>query len=183
MADCVDTGDAHLDALQDELDAGPASFTLLKADPHRHGPGKVHLFVGGRTRCGKTQANCPGRQLLGDLELVTCGGCRNSHEADQRRRQQQREWEQQRAAREARRRQDSERWWAWYDNYLQSPEWKTRRDLVLRRANGVCEGCGRRDARHVHHLHYDRVGNEMLFDLVAVCVDCHDQIHAGKRAA
>ncbi len=74
------------------------------------------------------------------------------------------------------------RWWAWYDQYLQSPEWQARRRLVLRRAGGKCEGCRIRRAVQAHHLTYDRVGREMLFDLVAVCAECHNQIHAKERA-
>jgi predicted HNH restriction endonuclease len=29
----------------------------------------------------------------------------------------------------------------------------------------------------VHHLHYETLFREMLFDLVAVCENCHSQIH------
>lgn len=76
--------------------------------------------------------------------------------------------------------------WRWYDTYLQTPEWETRRKAVMARARNTCEGCQAADATQVHHLTYERVGNEMLFDLVAVCDDCHAQIHnpdAAKREA
>jgi hypothetical protein len=69
------------------------------------------------------------------------------------------------------------RWQAWYSAYLLTPEWRARRAKVLKRAGGVCEGCLGRPATQVHHLTYERVGREMLFDLVAICDDCHGAIH------
>ena len=77
-------------------------------------------------------------------------------------------------------RNDAE-WWFRYNTYLQSPEWEKKRKLVLDRARGICEGCGRKKAVQVHHLHYRRVGQEMLFDLVAVCQECHDALHGPTR--
>ena len=65
----------------------------------------------------------------------------------------------------------------WYHRYLQSPQWQRKRQLVLKRANGICEGCGLNKATQVHHLTYERIGDEMLFDLVAVCDQCHDEVH------
>lgn len=66
-----------------------------------------------------------------------------------------------------------------YRDYLLTPEWKAKRNLVLRRANGRCEGCGIADAEEVHHMKYPkRWGDEFLFDLVALCVPCHRRIHA-----
>jgi hypothetical protein len=66
----------------------------------------------------------------------------------------------------------------WYrDEYLDSPQWAERRSLVLHRAGGICEGCRSRKASVVHHLTYDHVGNELLFELVALCRGCHDRCH------
>lgn len=67
--------------------------------------------------------------------------------------------------------------WAPYSEYLKSPAWRDRRVLVLNRAHGKCEGCGLADATQVHHLTYERVGKEMLFDLVAICDACHSALH------
>ena len=72
---------------------------------------------------------------------------------------------------------DARAFWAWYDDYLRSPDWRRRRALVIDRAHGRCEGCASAPATQVHHLSYDRVGNEMLFDLVALCSTCHDRVH------
>ena len=84
-----------------------------------------------------------------------------------------------RAARRDARRAD---WLAWYADYLASAAWKERRERVLARAGGVCEGCGKAPATQVHHLHYARVGCEMLFDLVAVCDGCHPIVHVEPPA-
>src|ERR1051325_3988770 len=49
-------------------------------------------------------------------------------------------------ARAEEREAERERWWAWYNDYLNSPQWRDRRRKVLERARGVCEGCGERRA-------------------------------------
>lgn len=72
-------------------------------------------------------------------------------------------------------------WWAWYDNYLRSPEWREKRKRVLRRANGECEGCGDNYAVQVHHLTYEHVGDEFLWELRAVCPACHERVHANTH--
>lgn len=61
---------------------------------------------------------------------------------------------------------------------MNSSEWKTRRRLVMERAKGLCEGCRQADAAEVHHLSYEHLGNEFLFELVALCRDCHSRVHA-----
>jgi hypothetical protein len=64
-----------------------------------------------------------------------------------------------------------------YQRYLQTPEWLARRELVLERENRICEGCRSRSATEVHHATYDHIGNEFLFELVALCRACHDRFH------
>ena len=72
-------------------------------------------------------------------------------------------------------------WWAAYDEYLNSAEWAGRRKAVLERDAYVCQACRQRRAVHVHHTTYRHVFREPLFDLVAVCVRCHDEITAIDR--
>lgn len=84
---------------------------------------------------------------------------------------------------EAQRQEEQDRWWRWYNTYLKSPEWQQRRYLVLQRANGVCEGCEDAPATQVHHLNYRHVGDELLFDLVAICTACHQKAHPDKVIA
>lgn len=68
-----------------------------------------------------------------------------------------------------------------YSDYLASDAWRNRRALVLKRARNVCEGCGVQPATQVHHLSYKHVCNEFLFELVAVCDECHDRIHEDEK--
>lgn len=71
-------------------------------------------------------------------------------------------------------------YWVDYNKYLASPEWAAKRDLVLKRAKFVCEGCGERPAVAAHHLTYKNKFREFLFELVAVCQDCHKRLHDGE---
>jgi hypothetical protein len=64
-----------------------------------------------------------------------------------------------------------------YHAYLESPEWLERRRAVLLRAGDRCELCRFRQATQVHHLTYERIGDEWLSDLIAVCRDCHELEH------
>ncbi len=68
-----------------------------------------------------------------------------------------------------------------YNEYIKSPEWRALRAKVFRRCKGICEGCGENAAVQVHHLTYARLGHEMLFDVVAVCLSCHEQLHPWKK--
>ena len=70
-----------------------------------------------------------------------------------------------------------------YARYINSAEWQELRRKVIARANGKCEGCGNQPAANVHHLTYQRFGKEMLFDLAAVCKDCHKAIHKQSTVA
>lgn len=74
-----------------------------------------------------------------------------------------------------------EAWFAEHNEYLRSREWRDKRALVLDRCNGVCEGCRRAKATQVHHLTYEHWKDELLWELVAVCDDCHERAHT-KRA-
>jgi len=67
-----------------------------------------------------------------------------------------------------------------YINYLSSPKWKQIREKVLTRANRICEGCLDKPASVIHHLNYKSIYSEMLFDLVALCRDCHEKCHPDK---
>ena len=91
------------------------------------------------------------------------------------RREQEREerWRQFEEQREG----DKQRWWSQYTEYLGTTAWRDRRELVLRRANGICENCLDAKAAQVHHTTYAHVGREHLWELRAVCQGCHELIH------
>lgn len=67
-----------------------------------------------------------------------------------------------------------------YEEYLHSDAWALKRAKVLKRANGQCEGCSDQKATQIHHLTYKNIFNEFLFQLVAVCPECHAGLHAEK---
>ena len=64
-----------------------------------------------------------------------------------------------------------------YSAYLQSERWRLKRGLVMQACNFQCQICGvRHDFKNrlqVHHYTYERIGNEKLDDLVALCKHCH----------
>lgn len=71
----------------------------------------------------------------------------------------------------------SREFWEKYSAYLLTDEWKAKRQQVMFRAQGLCEGCRLKKAEQVHHLNYDHVYDELLFELVALCRDCHEKAH------
>lgn len=76
---------------------------------------------------------------------------------------------------------DKKRFFESYNAYLKTDEWKAKRRRVLERARGICEGCLEKPATQVHHLTYDNVGDELLFQLVAICDECHDKCHPERQ--
>lgn len=66
-----------------------------------------------------------------------------------------------------------------YSEYLLTEKWRDLRRRVLERSGGMCEGCREHSATEIHHLTYKRTGREMLFDLVALCTNCHSILHRG----
>lgn len=65
-----------------------------------------------------------------------------------------------------------------YNEYLLSPKWRSIRSRVLQRSRGLCEGCREVEPTQVHHLTYDHLGDELLFELVALCDWCHNKAHS-----
>lgn len=69
-------------------------------------------------------------------------------------------------------------WWTKYEEYIRnSQEWKHRRELIIKRASGICEACLENTGTEVHHTSYSAFGDEALFDLRLVCFSCHKKIH------
>jgi len=66
---------------------------------------------------------------------------------------------------------------AQYSAYRRTPAWQSKRARVLRRTGGVCEGCLQAQATEIHHLTYANIGDELLFQLVALCRACHEKVH------
>lgn len=64
-----------------------------------------------------------------------------------------------------------------YADYLQSPEWRLRRNARLRAVGFRCEQCHEPKGLQVHHVTYERRGQEWDTDLEVLCADCHEGIH------
>jgi len=62
-----------------------------------------------------------------------------------------------------------------YQAYLASREWALLKRQVRERSGGKCERCGA-DQEATHHLTYERIGEERLEDLQAVCNACHEYL-------
>ena len=61
-----------------------------------------------------------------------------------------------------------------YHRYMASREWALKRQEVRARSGGKCDRCKIRDMASVHHTTYERLGNELPTDLLAVCKPCHE---------
>jgi len=65
-----------------------------------------------------------------------------------------------------------------YEPYITSPEWKARARQIRKRDGYACQDCGATDKPlDVHHLTYERLGNELDEDLITLCRECHDARH------
>lgn len=152
-----------------------------KANPHPWGPGQTHIIHedGTKTLCGQQLSECPGRRIPA-IEY-TCRACAKSLEVQERQAKAEREWQERQRERERQREVEDRAWWKWYNAYLQSSKWQGKRAEVFKRARGLCEACGRRRATEVHHTTYAHVGDEPLFDLHAICEECHVRITKQDR--
>lgn len=154
--------------------------TLWAADPHRYGPGKTHLVDPDkpeRTYCGIVMAAFPGKPLLNGQP-----NCRKCCDAPIKRQEQAARtaaWTQEY---EDRKKLEEAEWRRQYNEYLESEAWQEIRAIVLQRANWVCEGCARAKAIQVHHLTYQHLGYEFLWELKAVCLACHERAHPKEES-
>ena len=77
-----------------------------------------------------------------------------------------------------RRKNQLDDWRIQHAEYLQSSKWKAIRQKVLKRDNFLCQGCLEKPATEVHHKSYENWQNELMFELISVCYDCHhNKIH------
>lgn len=64
-----------------------------------------------------------------------------------------------------------------YRLYLRTPEWKRTRAAALLRADNACSlDVTHTEGLEVHHRTYERLGAELVTDLVVLCHSCH-QLH------
>lgn len=67
-----------------------------------------------------------------------------------------------------------------YDAYLETPQWRWIRKLVIARDGGCCLICFSKHRLHVHHLHYKTFTDETGEELATLCQPCHRQEHQRK---
>ena len=150
-----------------------------KASPHQFGPGKVHIIHpedANKTLCGVRLKFCPGEYA--EQATATCLGCGRSFESQQERKAEFEKYKSDTAARQQEQEEKKRQWQAEYNAYLRSPEWNEKRAAVIKRANAICEACGQKRATYVRHISWQHVFHEPLFELVAVCSDCHEELTA-----
>jgi hypothetical protein len=175
-----------------------SSIRLLRASSYRDftgviHQGKIHLLKSDiceslLTWCGKNNLSCPGTIFQGLFNQVTCKVCLNSFETAERLKR----WECEAVAHQAQREEHERQWWTAYNQYLKSSIWQAKRFRVLRRCNGICEGCGLRKATQIHHTIYPQgvmpgsvewIRLEKLFELVGLCYQCHLDLHPAMAAS
>lgn len=72
-----------------------------------------------------------------------------------------------------------------YDAYINSKEWASKRAEYWGRYGRSCKAnlCDATTDLHVHHHTYERLGNELLSDLVGLCRAHHEEVHARHDAS
>lgn len=86
-----------------------------------------------------------------------------------------------RQERTAQRETERAEWFVWYNDYLCSDEWYEKRQAVLKRDGYLCQGCRIHRASEVHHLSYEHVGDEYMFELVSLCSECHRKLTEDRQ--
>ena len=61
--------------------------------------------------------------------------------------------------------------------YMRSSAWKLRKLATLMVQNDQCKLCSSTHDLQLHHLTYERLGNEYQSDLVVLCGQCHQNQH------
>lgn len=61
--------------------------------------------------------------------------------------------------------------------HLESPEWQALRARLIPARGKKCEQCGNPERLTLHHITYERLGEELDDDLLVLCWSCHDALH------
>lgn len=64
-----------------------------------------------------------------------------------------------------------------YTEYLQSEEWKYKREEVFLSKWKLCQKCWSDQYLHIHHWTYLRLWKEKMKDLFVLCWSCHKKLH------
>ena len=103
-------------------------------------------------RTSRAQAGSTGRLILGDAQFVVVPG--------------------------------DPAWRIKYETYMSSPAWRATRSSFIEASGGSlkCASCGQKDDIALHHVSYDRLGSELLEDLIPMCPTCHQGVHDLHRS-
>jgi hypothetical protein len=63
-----------------------------------------------------------------------------------------------------------------YKQYLNSTHWQKIKTTVYKKRR-KCQICGKSFNLNIHHITYERLGKELLSDLVVLCQSCHYKAH------
>ena len=63
-----------------------------------------------------------------------------------------------------------------YNTYINGDEWKEKSSKFLE-DNTICALCKKHKSEEVHHTSYNRLGEELPRDMLALCKRCHKGIH------
>lgn len=70
----------------------------------------------------------------------------------------------------------------WYRNFYLRTGWWMYLSQLVRETRINCELCSNWDREmNVHHLTYDRLGEERQTDLLLLCAECHVQVEYSDR--
>lgn len=71
-----------------------------------------------------------------------------------------------------------------YHQQLEHPLWEKKRNIILKRDQYQCRLCGSKHNLQVHHIKYSsgkKAWEYPNFDLITLCEDCHQKVHADKN--
>lgn len=68
-----------------------------------------------------------------------------------------------------------------YYDYLKTAAWQKKRIERLKADGYSCQMCGAKHGLNVHHLTYLRLGCERMEDLITLCGNCHEKVHASMK--
>ena len=162
--------------------SGNSGQKQWQSAPHQFGPGKIHIIDPddeSTTYCGQALQSIGGGRAA---SAANCKTCLKSVESRRARAEYAEKYKVEQQEREHARLAADREWGQRYASHMKSPKWSAIRALVLKRAGGMCEGCGTARASEVHHMSYENMGDEFLWELRAVCRPCHERWHDASSA-
>lgn len=65
-----------------------------------------------------------------------------------------------------------------YENYINSTQWKNFRIKLFKERGFKCELCGSKKNLQVHHITYENLSTEKDDDVLILCQVCHQKAHS-----